>query len=1507
MRKGLLFILLLGFSFKLFAQSGQFSPVPAQFIVEFESFIKKANDKSLNRNFGIFKENWELGKFSPSQQKFIVDISNQMLLEKMSVQPHFELFITTVAAFLENKMPDKVLVQWQKITQSLIGDQNKEYLDFLQTTAVLFSKKILYQGGSSIYSVDTLDFDMSYKGEIVFTFNNVTLSCKGVADKMEVKATSGTYYPAKKMWKGTSGKAGFERVLGDETAWVSFGKYQIAIDQNSYSVDTVLLNYPRFFKEPIMGRFKDKLSTDPDSNRVKNSGFPVFNSFSNSLNIRGIVGDESFFVGGFSMQGKSITTATADGRPSNIDVFYKGKKQVTLRSPSFKIVDGLAGSLNCEFFVYLDSGNVIYHPNVKTSFYFDKNLLLIERGEQGLMRVPFRDDYHKITFDVQQIRWKVKEPFMDMDNINNDQEARFASEEFFKDILYLRMQGMLASNPIENIYAYYNRMPPDPVADKLQKDIKKLMTSKNPADKVLMDQKIKELQERKKAQRASFKSSERIKFNINDYAQFIGSQKEYLITPFIELHDQGYIVYDQAQDSATILPKLWRHVQAHQKTRDYDVIRLASVIGKKPNGTLNLLSYELDLEGVNRFFFSDSQNVIVAPTDQKVTMLKNRNLRFGGQVRAGRFDFFGKKFNFDYSQFKIQFSNVDSIQMYFPDSTGRRLVKIKSVIRNTSGTLYIDKPNNKSGVKDYPEYPIFVSDKGSEVLYDKSHIHGGAYTADKFKFVMDPFTIDSLDNFTIAGLRFDGNFISAGIFPEFRHHVYIQKDYSLGFIKSTPPGGYAMYRGKAVGNMTMNLSEEGFYGEAGEIAYQGGKSTFSRVLLLPNQTKGELNSYDLPESPKYPEIHGVNVALDWRPYEDKYTVSSGKKPIDVFKQGYDFTGSLTQSPLNIKGDGMLAWDLAQFSSKEMVFATQKAMAQVASLKIFAADSAKVAFNTTNINGTMDFSKRVGTFSTNDADQMTQFAYNNFQTNLSDYRWDMDKKIITAKVGPTLGSEPPMFVSTNPLQEGLNFEAKRADYSLVDYTLKVQQIPHIDIADSRLFLKDGKLTIRENANIDIVDSAKIIANVDDKYHEIYKTRLKIYGLNKVRGSGYYQYVNLKGVRQEFFLDSVIVNREKHIEGIGKIAEEQGFTLDTKIGYKGFGQIESTEPLIRFTGYVKPLHTFKNILPSAWIRFDGRVDPKDVVIPMNDPRDYDNKKQYVGLFVANDSSHVYPLMYSWKRRYSDDDCTNDTGILYYDHTTESFMAGNAARLRGGSLKGSYIQFCEKDHSIHAEGPLDFGLESPNIQFKNAGTADLAAKDSAFSFNMAMMLNFPLPDEYVKRMTTIISESSTPSVSVNNNFFREALGEMMESDKSYKNALESLMKDGQFRGKDEANYMFVMTDANFRWEAKLRGMYCTDVVSIASISGTPVNKGVKATMLLEHKRSGDNMYIYFDLGNNESLYMQLTKTTVTLYSSDEELTQIFAKTSSKLKADNFYMRMATEKQVERFLRKLSDYEEE
>ena len=329
-------ILLFAIGSKLSAQSGSFSPVPATFIAEFEAFIAKANDKNLTRNFAVFKENWELGKFSPSQQKFIIDISNQMLAEKMALQPHFQLFMTTVAAFLENQLPDKVLVQWQNITKSLLGNSNKEYLDFLQTTANLFANKSIYQSGTTVWKVDTLDFDMFYKGEIEIHFGEVDLTCQGFMDKMVVKGTKGIYKPAKNIWIGEYGSADFQRCLPDESAYVRFNQYRLNLDVNTYSVDSAALTYNRYFKTAVYGKFTDKLSTATDSLKVKKSGFPQFNSYDNELLVRGIVGDESFFRGGFTMQGHSITTATANGKPSVIDVFYKGKKKATLKSKSFK-------------------------------------------------------------------------------------------------------------------------------------------------------------------------------------------------------------------------------------------------------------------------------------------------------------------------------------------------------------------------------------------------------------------------------------------------------------------------------------------------------------------------------------------------------------------------------------------------------------------------------------------------------------------------------------------------------------------------------------------------------------------------------------------------------------------------------------------------------------------------------------------------------------------------------------------------------------------------------------------------------------------------------------------------------------------------------------------------------------------------------------------------------------------------------------------------------------------
>ena len=149
---------------------------------------------------------------------------------------------------------------------------------------------------------------------------------------------------------------------------------------------------------------------------------------------------------------------------------------------------------------------------------------------------------------------------------------------------------------------------------------------------------------------------------------------------------------------------------------------------------------------------SDSQNVVIFPKEQEVKLKKNRDFTFAGRVKAGRFDFFGKQFSFDYHNFKINLDNVDSLRLRVEsddpsevDEFGnRKLVAVRSVVENITGDLLIDQFGNKSGLKDFPQYPIFNSKKDSYVYYDRPFIQEGVYTRDDFYFHLDPFTIDSL-------------------------------------------------------------------------------------------------------------------------------------------------------------------------------------------------------------------------------------------------------------------------------------------------------------------------------------------------------------------------------------------------------------------------------------------------------------------------------------------------------------------------------------------------------------------------------------------------------------------------------------------------------------------------------------------------------------------------------------------------------------------------------------------
>ena len=109
-------------------------------------------------------------------------------------------------------------------------------------------------------------------------------------------------------------------------------------------------------------------------------------------------------------------------------------------------------------------------------------------------------------------------------------------------------------------------------------------------------------------------------------------------------------------------------------------------------------------------------------------------------------------------------------------------------------------------------FPILHSNTPTYVYYDDPSIQKGIYKREDFMFIIEPFEMDSLDEFANDGLNLKGLFKSGGIFPDFTEPLIIMPDYSLGFIKNTPVDGFKIYNQLASYDNEIRLSNEGLKG-----------------------------------------------------------------------------------------------------------------------------------------------------------------------------------------------------------------------------------------------------------------------------------------------------------------------------------------------------------------------------------------------------------------------------------------------------------------------------------------------------------------------------------------------------------------------------------------------------------------------------------------------------------------------------------------------------------------------
>ena len=1408
-------------------------------------FDKSGSDKAKDA-VAEFVSYYNGGRFNNKQKTQIIKLTNQMLDLNYQPSPHFENYFNAINGLVANGLVSK-LDNWQKAAEKAFQQGKDESYDFLQMSRNVLYDKTLYQTPGIKWVANNLDVDFASKTGPLFIFKTTDLFGITSGDTLEVYQTSGTYDASNNIWIGNGGKIDFTRVgLDSSKVFCELKKYRLSLADGILLGDSAKFYYHGLLSTPLYGNLEDRAMAKSLGNR---STYPRFNSYVKNFNQLSF--GRGKYTGGIGIRGDEIVCKGGDSSKAELVFLFKNKPVLKVSTNEMILRGGKLSTQKAAVSIYLEKDS-IYHPQLEFSYRIENDFVSLFRDKkQGIGSTPFNDGYHKVEFYCDEIKWDLNNPAIDVDMINDDEAARFESINYFREIRYERIQGMLAYNPLQRI---------------------KLYCEKNNITG----------------------------FSLADYAATYRSDISALRQMMIVLNDNGFITYDETKDYVTVKRKLRDYVNAHAGTTDYDAITFQSVIKRYPNASISLINNDLQIQGVPQFYFSDSQNVFIVPRGQLVTLKKNRNMDFSGKLRAGKADFYGNGFTFDYSSFKVRLNNVDSMKFLYRDEKLGVDLPIKSALQNIYGDLAIDHPFNKSGRKKFPGYPIFKSDVGSKVYYDKAETQQGVYDRNRFYFDVEPFTMDSLNELDLEKMSLAGTLVSGGIIPDIKYALNLQPDKSLGFKLKRTEAGYPMYGGKGRGFIDLALSDEGFFGN-GELKYIASVSKSNQFIMLLDSLNALCQSFNNIRNDIYPDVVAINTYNHWMPYKDTMLISSTDNPISFSANRAKLNGTIIYMPSSMHAYGNIDIEEAQLTSKDFWLQPDQILSEDAIFKLFDLyDANKFAFSSSSVKARIDFENRLGDFKFNQKGINTFFNANQYVGAFDEFFWRMDPKVIDFKSVNADGVNTYL-VSVHPSQDSLTFSTSLTTLDIKDFSIYAKKVPFINVGDAHVFPDSNKVTIRTNADMDILNKAVVKADTLNKFHFIDSVTMKISGRFNITGTGRYEYVDKKKNKQKFLLNEMSINKAHQFTAKSDIPDSINFFVGPKIQFRGKVVLLSVIKNLEYDGYFLPIHNLP--LPKTdWFRNAAVVNPDSVYINVKSPsKNLNLQTVNNGFNVSNDSAHVYSLFFSRKRNQSDPELLKVEGTLFYDEKSKEFKLGSYSKLFNNSYKGNFLSVNEDKKSIYGEGRFNLGFETTKFELSNAGNAVYSLVDTSFNMNLVMLLNFPFPQPALRIMFDTLSDQSVSAEQpkITPGFMGRALSELV-ADKNMNKVVEELEEDNTIRLINDLEKTIFISDLKLKWNTSTRSFQSVGDIGINSFDKYKLERYVKGKMEIVKRRSGDDYTLYIQSIAGSWYYFKFQKGVMYTVSSDAAYNKLIKDNSDKLsKKDDYKLRLANPSAKNAFLK--------
>ncbi|MEL7221276.1 MAG: hypothetical protein AAGJ93_08155, partial [Bacteroidota bacterium] len=999
---------------------------------------------------------------------------------------------------------------------------------------------------------------------------NMVISSIRSNDSLIISQTNFTYKPIGKELIGQGGETTWERTSLGRSVKVDLEEYTVQTNRSIYDAKVAYLTFPLYFgAKKIKGKFSDKLVSD-DSR----TSYPRFESESNYLDVPN-VGKNISLRGAFRLHGSTVFASGVKDRPAELLVLNE-RKQPRFHGEGNLVTIKEQGRIvgeDVKSVVYLGADS-LYHPSANVRLNLQDLSLEMSRGKKGTDRYPFYHSLHQMNIDADFIKANLNENELIIGrptvSFVNKKDVVFESLHFFNTREYNRLQNIASANPLAIMKA----------------------TAEQEGNR--------------------FIPASTLAYRIN--SRFTVEN----ITPLLyDLVAKGFVEYDPETELVELKDKAYHYVNAEAGNVDYDYLRLVSE-SDTVNATISLTNGYSLLNGVNRIQFSQKQKVAALPAAQQAYLRGNRNFDFDGKMYAGFGVLEGKDFHFNYENFKVDLDSIRYFDLFVPtgnldENQEPEALSIGSRIEHLNGVLLVDAPNNKSGQKDIFIFPSLQSKNNSYVFYDRSDTQSGAYVRDSFYFELEPFSFDHLDKFGPQDVQFKGRLFSNGMFPDIEETLVLrEEDQSLGFANESPEEGYPAYEGKGNYTGTIDLSNKGLTGQ-GHLDYLQAKIDAEDFTFMPTRATASAESFDLDEDregiPPVPEVHGEQVALEWKPYSDSLIVNSAEEtPFELYKaDDHSLNGTLVLTPEGLRGSGDLNWSQATASSDIFSFGAYNALADTMKISIKSLEiDDRLALETDNVNGSLDFDENIGHFEANDESVITTLPYNQYITTMNEFDWDMEGSTITFE---SEEGQSALFTSIHPDQDSLNFPGKEATYNLNTSLLQIIGVDRMVAADAYIYPDSQYVEIAPNAKMAVLENARIVADTTSEYHVINRATVTVKGGRVYSAKGFYEY-NVGPHEQEFELEDIVgmpvgkgdYSKKKVVtRASGEIEPSDTFFIDHKTLFRGEISLDAESEGLSFNGFAKI--DAENLPHKYWFSVAFEGDKNDLVINYDIPKSYD----------------------------------------------------------------------------------------------------------------------------------------------------------------------------------------------------------------------------------------------------------------------------------------------------------------